>query len=175
MRSATVAAPRVQRGEVRWELSRGGASFVFRRIAPQLLLLIVRGIDRGQLGLAPIEEIRSQIDLDGSLQLFVDAKGAIAVWPEVTREWTRFIWQERRRLGPVSVLVGSRAVGLAIEVAQALDRTGRVVQIHSDEDRFLRKLDEARERLAPGCAQRQEGRGATRTGAASALPVPPAP
>ena len=138
---AAVGITRSLHSQGRWELRAGGASFVYERAAPGVLLLTVTGIDRGQFGSEPLREISAEIDRQGSLHLFVNAKAAVAVWPHVSREWTQFFWRERARLRRVSVLVGSRAIGLTIEIAQHLARTGNLVQIYSDEELFKQLLE----------------------------------
>jgi hypothetical protein len=110
-------------------------SFTFRR-HPGVMEIRIEGIDNGQLGAAPLDEIAIALLREHPLELFVDATRASMPAVSVSREWTRFFSANRARLKRVSVLVGSRSVELTVAIAQHLSQTGRLIQIYSDEELF---------------------------------------
>src|SRR4051812_4319524 len=95
--------------------------------------IVIDGIDRGQLGNAPLDEIALALLHEEPLELFVDATRASMPTVEVSRQWTGFFSLNRERLKRVSILVGSRPVELTVAIAQHLSQTGNLIQIYSDE------------------------------------------
>jgi hypothetical protein len=128
----------------RWELSAGKATFVFERLRPGALLLTISGIDSGQFGTATLDEVRLEMLRHRPVELFVDAKSAVAVSVQVSKEWTHFFSLNREHLKRVSVLVGSKAIELTIAIAQHLSQTGNLIQIYSDPDLFFTRVSAAR-------------------------------
>jgi hypothetical protein len=109
--------------------------FTFRR-HPGVLDIAIDGVDRGQFGEAPLDEIAMTLLKDRPLELFVDASRASMPTVEVSRQWTRFFTLNRDALKRVSVLVSSRSVELTVAIAQHLSQTGKLIQIYSDEELF---------------------------------------
>ena len=128
----------------RWQLTAGRAKFVFERLRPGALHLTISGIDSGQFGTATLDEVRLEMLRHRPVELFVDAEAAVAVSVHVSKEWTQFFSLNREHLQRVSVLVGSKAIELTIAIAQHLSRTGNLIQIYSDRDLFLTRVDGAR-------------------------------
>ena len=64
--------------------------FTFRRIGRGAMELTIAGIDNGQLGTAPLDELAMALVRDRPLELFVDATEASMPSVSVSREWTRF-------------------------------------------------------------------------------------
>jgi hypothetical protein len=120
----------------RVKLSAGDCSFVFARVRPGVLLVTISGYDTGQFGTSTLDEIRTEIQRDGPLELFVDTREAFGAAVSVSDEWTRFFTANRERLKRVSVLVGSKAVYVTVAIAQHLSRTGSLIQIYSDPELF---------------------------------------
>jgi len=107
-------------------------TFTFRRIAPGALELIIAGIDNGQLGTAPLDELAIALVRERPLELFVDATEASMPAVSVSKEWTRFFALNQKDLKRVSVLVSSKSVELTIAIAKHLSETGKLIQIYSD-------------------------------------------
>jgi hypothetical protein len=105
--------------------------------------IVIEGVDRGQLGDAPLDEIALALVREGPLELFVDATRASMPTVEVSRQWTRFFSLNRERLKRVSILVGSRPVELTVAIAQHLSQTGNLIQIYSDEAIYSARKAEA--------------------------------
>lgn len=133
-----MSSPTIQR-----ELLQGGAvvlrdercTFTFKA-SPGALDITIEGVDRGQFGSAPLDEIARAILRDRPLELFVDASAASMPVVDVSRQWTQFFALNQKDLKRVSVLVGSKAVELTIAIAQHLSRTGKLIQIYSDREVF---------------------------------------
>jgi hypothetical protein len=120
-------------------------AFTFRR-SPGLMEIRIEGIDKGQLGSAPLDEIAMALVRERPLELFVDATRASMPAPNVSREWTRFFSLNRDALTRVSVLVSSKSVELTIAIAQHLSQTGKLIQIYSDEDLYEARKAQAAKR-----------------------------
>ena len=119
--------------------------FTFSRLAPGVMEIVIDGIDNGQFGTRPLDEISLALVRERPLELFVDASRASMPAVKVSQEWTRFFALNRADLRRVSVLVSSRSVELTIAIAQHLSNTGKLIQIYSDSE-----LYEARKAAAGG-------------------------
>src|SRR4051812_358382 len=83
--------------EIRREIASDGAvvlrddrgSFTFRR-SPGVLEIVIEGVDRGQFGDAPLDEVAVALLKDRPLELFVDTTRASMPTVEVSRQWSRF-------------------------------------------------------------------------------------
>jgi len=117
--------------------------FTFRRPRAGVLEIAIEGIDKGQLGTAPLDEIARAMMRERPLELFVDATRASMPAVSVSREWTRFFSLNQKDLKRVSVLVGDQSVKLTIAIAQHLSQTGKLIQIYTDAE-----LYEARKKKA---------------------------
>ena len=127
------------------QLAAGGCTFLFERPAAGVLVVKIRGLDKGELGDAPLKEIAADFGLGRPLELFVDASEAVGAAIEVSDAWTRFFAERQRDLKRVHVLVGSRVVQLTVAIAQHLSRTGSLVQLYSDPEIFADRLRLARQ------------------------------
>ena len=114
----------------------GRCTFVFERLRQGAMLVTISGIDNGQFGTAPLDEIRIELLRHRPLELFIDAQAAVAVAVPVSKEWTHFFSLNREHLVRVSVLVGSKAIELTVAIAQHLSQTGNLMQIYSDRELF---------------------------------------
>jgi len=138
-----IASPEINRelltgGNVR--LTSDGCWFEYARPRPNVLFVTISGVDSGQFGTAPLDEISLAIARDGKIELFVDAREALGPAVSVSEDWTRFFANNRDKLSRVHVLVGSKVVGLTVAIAQHLSRTGNLIQIYSDPGTFVEKL-----------------------------------
>ncbi|HUP28871.1 MAG TPA: hypothetical protein VM122_01770 [Usitatibacter sp.] len=120
-------------------------SFTFRA-SPGVLEIRIEGLDKGQLGSAPLDEIARGLVRDRPLELFVDATRASMPSVDVSRAWTRFFALNQKDLKRVSVLVGSKSVELTIAIAQHLSQTGKLIQIYSDEEIYEARKAQATKR-----------------------------
>jgi hypothetical protein len=125
-------------------LASGDCVFVFRVLRPGAMLVTITGLDSGQFGTRTLDEVRLELLRHRPLELFVDAREAIGAAVSVSNEWTHFFTLNRDHLERVSVLAGSRAVRLTVEIAQHLSRTGNLIQIYSDPGTFDAQVAAAR-------------------------------
>jgi hypothetical protein len=128
----------------RLQLRAGRCSFSYERARPGVFVVQIEGSDKGQFGTAALDEIRLELLRHRPLELFIDAEKAQMVAVEVSKEWTQFFSLNREHLTRVSVLVGSKAIELAVAIAQHLSRTGNLLQIYSDRELFDARLNAAR-------------------------------
>ena len=111
---------------------------------PGVLLVTISGNDKGDFGTRVLDEIRLELLRHHPLELLVDASAVVGVAVSASSEWTQFFALNRATLRRVSVLVGSKAVGLTVAIAQHLSDTGRLVQIYSDPAVFAAYLESAK-------------------------------
>jgi hypothetical protein len=122
-------------------------TFVFVRLRPSVLLLVISGEDTGDLGSAPFEELEAEIRrFRQPLALFVDTRATSQVPSGVTDAWTAWFVANHRSLSRVSILVGSKPVQLAVSVVQHFSRTGTLMAIQSDLEEFEQSIT----RVVPG-------------------------
>ncbi|HVZ71069.1 MAG TPA: hypothetical protein VHJ20_01730 [Polyangia bacterium] len=121
-------------------LSARGCTFAYRRPRPGALLVTIAGHDAGQFGTSTLDEIRMELLRHRPLELFVDAREALGPAVSVSDEWTRFFTLNRDQLRRVNVLVGSKVVHLTVAIAQHLSRTGDLIEITSDAERFTARV-----------------------------------
>ncbi len=126
-------------GEVR--LTAGGCTFAYKRVRPGALLVTIAGHDTGQFGTTTLDEIRLEILRHRPLDLFVDAREALAPAMTVSTEWTRFFSMNRDQLRQVDILVRSKIVELTIAIAQHLSHTGQLIKIYSDPAAFRARVE----------------------------------
>jgi hypothetical protein len=117
-------------------LSAGQCRFVYRRPKPGVIEVAISGIDDGQFGTSTLDELRLALMRENPLEIFIDARDALAPSVSVSEDWTKFFSEHRSQLKRVSVLVSSKVVELTIAIAQHLSRTGQLIQIYSDPESF---------------------------------------
>ncbi|HUP96444.1 MAG TPA: hypothetical protein VM073_00810 [Usitatibacter sp.] len=118
------------------EIADDRCRFTFERLAPGVMEIVIDGIDNGQFGTRPLDEVALALVRERPLELFVDATRASMPAVSVSQQWTRFFALNRESLKRVSVLVSSRSVELTIAIAQHLSQTGKLIQIYSDAELY---------------------------------------
>jgi hypothetical protein len=117
-------------------LSDARCTFTFRRLAKSVFEMAISGVDSGQFGTAPLDEVSLALLRERPLELFVDASAASMPSVPVSQVWTQFFSLNQKDFKRVSILVGSKAVELTVSIAQHLSRTGKLIQIYSDSDLY---------------------------------------
>lgn len=117
-------------------LRAGPCSFRYVRPEPGVLEVTISGVDSGQFGTATLDELRLALMRERPIELFMDAREALAPAVAVSQDWTRFFTEHRHDLKRVNVLVGSKVLELTVAIAQHLSRTGNLIQIYSDPEAF---------------------------------------
>ncbi len=127
-------------------LTADGAAFELVRPKTGVLVVTIKGYDKGQFGTAPLDEIGSILRVAAPLELFIDARNAVGATVRVSQDWTSFLSRHQRDFRHVHVLAGSKAVELTVAIAQHLSRTGNLMQIYSDAAIFEAQLEAAARR-----------------------------
>jgi hypothetical protein len=122
-----------------------GCTFVYQRLRAGVLLVTISGDDKGEFGMAPLQEVDAEIARGGPLALFVDTRAARGAATSVTEDWTAWFAANQKNLRAVTILATSKFVHLIVSIAKHLSRTGEMIRIHTDEATF----DEALAREAP--------------------------
>ena len=120
----------------RVQFSSPTCTFVFEWLTPAAILIVINGTDTGQFGPLILDEIRAEISRKGSIELFVDARGAVSASLHVSQEWRLFFTQHQRSLKHVHILVGSKFIELVVSIAQHLSRTGDLIQVYDSATTF---------------------------------------
>ncbi|MDC3961681.1 hypothetical protein [Polyangium jinanense] len=128
-------------------LSSLGLTFGLSSPGDGALYTTIRGVDRGQLGGMPFDEIFARMPASGApITLFVDTRGASAPAEIVRDSWSAWFSAARARLRRVFVLVDSGAVRFNVAMAKHGSNTDALVAIHTDPGDFAR----AAQSLLPG-------------------------
>ena len=100
------------------------------------VLVRISGYDTGQFGDAPFEAIRGAIAESGPIELFCDLRAAGGAKTDVREAWTRCFNENRPGLRRVVILVESKFVQTAVEVAKLFSRTGDLITVSTDAGAF---------------------------------------
>jgi hypothetical protein len=170
-------APTLDEGELRLQAPSGRCTFVFRRPKPGVVLLTASGDDRGELGSLPRDVLEREAAQHGPLRLFLDARELSDASGPTRQDWTRWLQQRRgATLAGVSILVGSRYLGLVMDVAKHLSGTGDLVQVLAEPAAFSKALSVAAGRpLLLGSADAAPAAPASSAPARAAPATPSAP
>ncbi len=131
------------------KLCAGKAWFVFYRLRPGVILVTAGGADRGELGWAPMDELREDLSRFAPIELFIDGSDVSGVTAAASDKWTEWLRQHRAGIKNCSVLVSSKFMHITIEVAKLFSRTGEMIRVYQDPAAFA----EAIARAAPGFAR----------------------
>lgn len=129
-----------ERTETAAAFSEERCTITVRRLRPGAMLVRIRGYDRGLLGMAPLDEVAQEVGRCPPVALFVDAAEAEGATWAVSQQWTRWFQDHRERLSRVAILVRSKFVRQTVAVARELSRTGRLIEIYDDADRFAQVM-----------------------------------
>ncbi len=123
-------------------LEAGDCRYTIARLRPGAILMIIAGRERGELGRAPLGEVAAEAALSPPLRLFVDMSGLSHIDEAVSDEWTAWFQSNRRDLRSVHALAPAPIVRLTVAVSQLFSRTGDLIRIHSDRERFAAAVRE---------------------------------
>jgi hypothetical protein len=111
-------------------------TIVIRRLAPGVVSLAFVGNDVGQFGSGPFQELAQDLAAPGALELFIDARGAVAATMDVSSEWALWLGQNRRSFRHVSMLTGSRFIQLSASFVRKFSDLGDLMRIYTDPAAF---------------------------------------
>jgi hypothetical protein len=133
-------------------LKAGKAWFVFYRLRPGVVLVCAGGDDRGELGWAPMDELREDISRFAPIELFIDGADVDGVTAAASDKWTDWLGANRAAIKSCNILVRSKFMHVRMEVAKLFSRTGEMIRVYLDPVAF----EEAIARAAPGYTRRPE-------------------
>ncbi|WP_437681478.1 hypothetical protein [Sorangium sp. So ce131] len=138
------AGPATIRREVQADgtvrLSNARCTYTFQRLRPGAVLVTITGHDGGEFGEIPLDEIRKEIARFGPVALFVDVRAVTVAAPSVSDAWTAFFAASRTTISRVRILVGSKLLQLVVALSKEASRTGEMIQIDEDPERFQAAL-----------------------------------
>lgn len=117
-------------------LSTPQCSYTIVRLRPGALLLAIAGRETGELGRAPLGEVAAEAALHPPLRLFIDLSGLTSISDGVSNDWTAWFRANQPAISRLDALTGSVLVQLTVAVSQVLSRTGDMMRIHTDRQKF---------------------------------------
>jgi hypothetical protein len=122
-------------------------SFTFWRPRPGVVLLRIEGIDQGQFGSLPQDELRGDVVRYAPIELFVETGGGVMTpSPLVQEQWAEWFRDNRPALKAIHFLAGGKYLQFTAEVVKLFSRTGDLMRVYLDRAAF----EEALQRSAPG-------------------------
>jgi len=85
------------------EIADDRCRFTFTRLAQGVLEIVIDGIDNGQFGTQPLDQVAVALLRECPLEIFIDATRVDAA-VSVSREWARFFALNQKDLKCVGVL-----------------------------------------------------------------------
>jgi hypothetical protein len=111
-------------------------------LAPGVVLMVIEGIDIGQLGEAPFRTM-AQLLADRRVELFIDARHARGPSMDVSGDWAVWLGRHRNALRHVSMLTGSRFVQLTADFVRRFAELGDIMRIYTEPSAFEGALADA--------------------------------
>jgi hypothetical protein len=111
-------------------------------LAPGVVLMVIEGIDIGQLGEAPFRTM-AQLLADRRVELFIDARHARGPSMDVSGDWAVWLGRHRDELRHVSMLTGSRFVQLTADFVRRFAELGEIMRIYTEPSAFEGALSDA--------------------------------
>jgi hypothetical protein len=116
-------------------------TFVFTRIRPGVLLTSISGLDSGELGTAPLDEVEAEFErFRTPLEWFVDASAAMNARSGVFQQWTGWLDSNRAKLQRIQVLTGTKPAHLTISIARHLSNTDTLMTVYTEQEEFTKVL-----------------------------------
>lgn len=124
------------------------AALSIARPAPLVVVVTFIGNDVGEFGEAPFAELADDVreglaagladdpSRTGRLELFIDARGAIAASLDVSSEWAMWLGKHRRSFRHVSMLTGSRFIQLSAGFVRKFADLGELMRLYTDPAAF---------------------------------------
>jgi hypothetical protein len=111
-------------------------------LAPGVVLMVIEGIDIGQLGDAPFRTM-AQLLAERRVELFIDARHARGPSMDVSGDWALWLGRHRSGLRHVSMLTGSRFVQLTADFVRRFAELGDIMRIYTEPSAFEAALSDA--------------------------------
>ena len=126
-------------------------SITHTQLRPGAVLVKIVGYDTGAIGNATFDELGAAVGRFGRFHLFVDLSETMGAKTEVREAWTHWFQANRQNVHQIAILVQSKFVHTAVEIAKFFSRTGELITIYSDPKLF----EDAIAKVVPGFAEKK--------------------
>lgn len=106
------------------------------RLPASRVLIVLEGLDIGQLGREPFHELDKSLDGDGPLELFFDLRRARGATLDASGSWAVWLRANQQRLRKVSMLTARPIVGLSAKTVARFSQLGDKARLYSDAAEF---------------------------------------
>jgi hypothetical protein len=112
---------------------------------PKIGIVVLRlaGWDAGEFGDVPMQELNKDLERNGIVELFIDARAVKAASIEVSAEWAQWLGKHRSRFRHISMLTGSRFIQLTANFVRRFADLGEVMRIYTDPVAFDAALSQS--------------------------------
>jgi hypothetical protein len=124
-------------------LTADGCTYYFTLVRPGTLSMSIEGREQGQLGRAAIGEVAVAAATQAPLHLLIDMSRLSHVTEAVSNDWTAWIHANRHALRRIDVLAPEPFVRLVVAVSQVFSQTEKIIQIHTDAEKFAALVRES--------------------------------
>lgn len=125
---------REESAETRWDAAGGSLEIV--RPAPGVVLVVISGVDAGQFGDAPFDELEKDVARREPLEIFIDARAARSPSTDVSADWAHWLADRRSRFTAVRMLTGSPFVRVSAEFVRKYAGLGAKMCVYTDPRAF---------------------------------------
>lgn len=113
-----------------------GGSLSIRRPAPGVVVVTIAGVDAGQFGDAPFDELEKDIAGRRTIELFIDARAARAPTTEVSADWAHWLGERRNRFTAIRMLTGTPFVRISADFVRKYAGLGARMCVYTDPRAF---------------------------------------
>jgi hypothetical protein len=124
-------------------------TLLIQRRAPGVIVIVIKGVDVGELGDAPFRALDGDVAGEGLIELFVDARETRGASVSVSSEWAVWLGRHKHRFRHVSMLVGSPFIKLTADFVRRFAELGDLMRIYTDGAAFDGALSNAIGNAAP--------------------------
>lgn len=118
-------------------------AMTIERPATGVVVVAYEGVDSGELGDLPFRELASDLEGEGMLELFIDARATRTASLDVSSEWAAWFARHRERFVHISMLTGSRFIQLTADLVRRFSDLGDRMRIYTDPVAFDGALSNA--------------------------------
>ncbi len=120
-------------------------SFFYHRPRPGLVAMKIVGprLDTGELGSAPMDELRGDLSRHAPLEMFIDASEAAGAVVAIQEGWADWFARHRAELASVSMLVQGKYMHFTAELVKFFSRTDELIRVYLDVTAFTQALERA--------------------------------
>ncbi|UPT75255.1 MAG: hypothetical protein M0D55_06015 [Elusimicrobiota bacterium] len=118
----------------RWDGADGSLSI--RRPAAGVVVVTIAGVDAGQFGDGPFEEIEKDLSDHRTIELFIDARAARAPTTDVSADWAHWLAENRNRFTAIRMLTGTPFVRISADFVRKYAGLGARMCVYTDPRAF---------------------------------------